>query len=433
MPVDGNAVVEVFKALASLSLLPKCAWGLNKQLHREVKVVTKVIVRKGMTAAMFRAVLTTKIDAAAYLSMLPETVHSLALDASQCQANLADLALPARLRTLRLTHLHELPALPASLTSITLESCSLAAALELPASLTDASLVDTSCCASTLIPARIALVGPSLRVMRLLRLQPAWNIEPLPHGLTDLYITYEPPCGIPGMSAALTALPQSLEALTLSSDMYVNLALGALPHSLKTFDASHFDVVHSMVQPLPESLTQLSLSSSFNHALGALPRSLQELRITNTHSQWGTCVFDRPLGPLPPSLHVVNLAACVTFNHALGRLPDALRELRLGPAFDQPLPQLPAGLEVLVLGAAFGAALPAALPRALRELHMGHHFNAPLALPPVLEVLIIGNRYTHRLDLAALPLRVLRVGGSYRHALPLLPRTCVSRAHPLWL
>eukprot|EP00611_Tribonema_gayanum_P025487 TRINITY_DN5806_c0_g3_i2.p1 TRINITY_DN5806_c0_g3~~TRINITY_DN5806_c0_g3_i2.p1 ORF type:complete len:125 (-),score=37.22 TRINITY_DN5806_c0_g3_i2:476-850(-) len=95
--------------------------------------------------------------------------------------------------------------------------------------------------------------------------------------------------------------------------------------------------------------------------------------------------------------------------------------------------ELPAGLEVLVLGAAFGAALPAALPRALRELHMGHRFNAPLALPPALEVLIIGNRYTHRLDLAALPLRVLRVGCSYRHALPLLPRTYVSRAHPIWL
>eukprot|EP00611_Tribonema_gayanum_P024788 TRINITY_DN5537_c0_g1_i5.p1 TRINITY_DN5537_c0_g1~~TRINITY_DN5537_c0_g1_i5.p1 ORF type:complete len:649 (+),score=128.92 TRINITY_DN5537_c0_g1_i5:130-2076(+) len=600
LTLEGSPTVEVFKILTSLSLLPKPAWGLSKELQREVKVAVKIIVRKQMPAAMFRALLTTRTVkhlvvhgtmsrlhvmpdtmgalelhgvggrlkdmpqhlhsltlvlprvmgsayAAAYLTMLPETVRSLALHAMHCQANLTDLALPARLRTLQLTHMRELPALPVSLSSITLQSCSLEALVQLPPSVTDVSLNETSARTSDHTTTSIAVVGPALRRLHLLGLVPSWAVQPLPQDLIDLHLHYKPHSWRQRTAVALTVLPESLETLTLSCDAeLLDLTISALPHGLKTLDATRFATYNSTVTlgPLPESLTRLSLGKSFEHALGALPAGLMELRIRSVSGLGGGCFFNQPLGALPPllrvldlracnqfnhplghlpcalrelrlgvtfncpllpqhvslpavqgqqavlpaldaelaaepvqpppdalvrlpetltvlhideffdrplgplpegltelrthrftgicrfnralgtlpaALRVLDLAACGPFSHALGRLPDALRELRLSRVFNHPLPQLPARLEVLALGFAFDAALPAALPRTLRELHMGRGFNAPLALPPGLEVLIIGDSYTHRLDLAALPLKKLDVGRRYAHTLPPLP------------
>eukprot|EP00611_Tribonema_gayanum_P024786 TRINITY_DN5537_c0_g1_i3.p1 TRINITY_DN5537_c0_g1~~TRINITY_DN5537_c0_g1_i3.p1 ORF type:complete len:628 (+),score=161.76 TRINITY_DN5537_c0_g1_i3:118-2001(+) len=599
LALEGSATVEVFKIMASLSLLPKCAWGLNKKLLREVQVVVKINVRKEMPAAVFRALLTTRTAkhlvvhgamprlhvmpdtmealelhgargrvkdmpqhlhsltlvlprvmgsayAAAYLTMLPETVRSLALHAMHCQANLTDLALPARLRTLQLTHMRELPALPVSLSSITLQSCSLEALVQLPPSVTDVSLNETSARTSDHTTTSIAVVGPALRRLHLLGLVPSWAVQPLPQDLIDLHLHYKPHSWRQRTAVALTVLPESLETLTLSCDAeLLDLTISALPHGLKTLDATRFATYNSTVTlgPLPESLTRLSLGKSFEHALGALPAGLMELRIRSVSGLGGGCFFNQPLGALPPllrvldlracnqfnhplghlpcalrelrlgdafrhplllqhaslpavqgqqaaapaleaelaaepvqpphdalvrlpetltvlhvgrsfdhplgplpegltvlrvgriagssfsralgplpaALRVLDLEACGRFNHALGDLPDTLRELRLGHDFNQPLPQLPAHLEVLVLGTTFGAALPATLPRTLRELTMGHLFNAPLTLPAALEFLIIGDSYTHQLDLAALSLKTLHVSRSYKHALPPLP------------
>ncbi|KAG5192127.1 hypothetical protein JKP88DRAFT_294110 [Tribonema minus] len=559
------------------------AWGLNKVLQREVKVAVtvKVIVNKEVPAAVFRTLLITKTVkhlvvhgamprilvmsntigalelhgvrgrvkdipqhlhsltlvlpqglgsayAAAYLNMLPETVHSLALDASRCYVH-GDLELPACLRTLRLRNLRELPALPTSLTSITLESCYLEDIVQLPPSVTEASLSESTCNAGHFTRTSIAVERPSLRRLRLMRLQPSWAVQPLPQGLTDLAIDYHYTSWIEGVSVALTVLPQSLETLTLScSDRRLNLTLGALPQGLKTLSATRFALINSALSPLPERLAHLSLGRDVSHALGALLAGLRELRI-HDGSPWGICKFNQPLGTLPPSLQVLDLHQCYQFNqplgslpralrqlrlgavfnqpllplqhaslpavqgqqaaapalgagaaaeplqpvpnvlvrlpetltmlhvgnafdhplgplpegltelrvgsisrdgrfsHAIVRLPDALRELRLSCAGDPPLSRIPARLEVLVLGDAFDAALPAALPRTLRELHLGHRFNAPLALPPALEVLTIGDGYTHRLDLAALPLKKLCVSHGYAHALPRLPGTRVIR------
>ncbi|KAG5189868.1 hypothetical protein JKP88DRAFT_252603 [Tribonema minus] len=377
--------------------------------------------------------------AAAYLNKLPETVHSLALDASQCQANLADLALPARLRTLRLTHLRELPALPTSLTSITLESCSLRGIVQLPPSVTNANLSETWCRVDNFAQTSVAVMGSNLCRLRLTGLQPTWAVPPLPQGLTDLHIDFKSfyHSLSPGFTVALTVLPQSLEVLTLSCGFGgLNFTLGALPYSLRTLDTTHFLNFNSALGQLPDSLTHLSLGWGFYHALGALPAGLMELRFAGN--------FNRPLGTLPPSLRVLDLHQCCRFNHPLGCLPRALRQLRLGAVFNQPLllrhASLPAVHGQQAATQALGARLAAdplqptpgalvRLPETLAVLHIGEAFDHPLGpLPKSLTQLRVGRcccdcRFSHALGPLPAALRVLQLGvcAAYNHALNRLP------------
>ncbi|KAG5191925.1 hypothetical protein JKP88DRAFT_242775 [Tribonema minus] len=491
---EGSPTVEDFKMLASLSLLPKPAWGLNRELQREVQVAVKIIVSKEISATtVFGALLTTRTVrhlvvhgampsthimpdtigalelhrvpdgnigmpqhlhsltlvlpqgmgsayAAAYLTMLPETVHSLALDASYCQANWTDLALPARLRTLQLTHLCELPALPASLTSIMLESCLFESPVQLPPSLTEASLVRTSCHADNYTRTSMAVLGPGLRRLRLMEIRPTWAVHLLPLGLTDLHINYEGSNWGHRVPVALTALPQSLQTLMISSRFQIlQLTLSALPQSLRTLDATRSIVFNTALGPLPEGLTHLSLGGKLEHALRSLPAGLTELRVDGT--------FNQPLGALPPSLRVLDVNDC-EYNLPLGRLPRTLRELRLGTAFNQPLLPLHTPLPAMQ---GQQAALPAhdaglaedplqsvpdmtvLLPEALTVLHVGEAFDHPLGrLPESLTELRVGDfsRHGHRdccfsHTLGPLPaaLRILDLGvcAAYHHALGDLP------------
>ncbi|KAG5191943.1 hypothetical protein JKP88DRAFT_160059, partial [Tribonema minus] len=278
-------------------------------------------------------------------------------------------------------------------------------------------------------------------------------LGPLPESLTELQVG-----GCSGdscFSHALGPLPAALRILDLGVCAAYNHALYGLPDTLRSVCLGHMGD-----QPLlhfPARLEVLALGDSFDAALPAvLPRTLRELYLGNRFNAPLTlppglnllaigdryphrldlaalplkklylrvgrcscdCCFSHALGPLPAALRILDLSTCAMYNHALSSLPDTLRELRLDSDFDQPLPQLNACLEVLALGDAFDAALPAVLPRALRELHWGNGFNAPLTLPPRLKVLTIGISYTHRLDLAALSLKELRVGRSYANALP---------------
>ncbi|KAG5189325.1 hypothetical protein JKP88DRAFT_286860 [Tribonema minus] len=455
------------------------------QLQRELKPVAKVVVRRELTATTFRAILNTKIvkrmiihaalprshvmpntvdalelhgvrrrmsvmpqhlrsltlelpygmdseHAAACLSLLPETLRNLSIDANWCEANLADIALPAGLQTLGLKRLKApaaLSALPASLTSITLESCALNAPLHLPASAEEASLVETSCRVDTFSDACIAVASPSLCRLRLSDLPLTWRVEQLPNCLTDLFIHY----GIPhlqflgGGGAALTDLPPSLQTPTLSSCHDTpHIMLGALPRSLRTLDLSHYDNFNNALGRLPASLTSLSLGAKFNHALVPLPAGLTDLRI-RSRSESGDCAFDRPLGALPPALRVLDLQQCSVFNSPLGRLPHALRELRLGAAYNWPLAAAPQRAAPPPAAPRQEAALDAVAAAAAAALAALAAEAAPAQLPETLTLLHIGEDFTHRLGLLPQGLEELRAYSSagrccwFRHALGPLP------------
>ncbi|KAG5186559.1 hypothetical protein JKP88DRAFT_288774 [Tribonema minus] len=376
----GTATVEVFKIMASLSLLPGPAWGLNKELQRDVKVAVKII-----------------------------SLEALPLSCGYGRLNLTLGALRHTLETLDATGVatfnSALGLLPESLTRLSLGESFDQALGTLPAALTELRIGKGTSWGFCYFNQSLGVLPPSLRVL-------------------DLHQCYR-------FNQPLGRLPRALWQLRLG-DAFNQPLLHQPTHALlpPAFNAA---LAADPLRPapdasarLPETLAVLHLGEAFDHPLGPLPEGLAELQV-GSFGRDGC--FSHALGPLPAALRILDLTTRAACDHALGGLPDALRELRLGGAFDQPLPQLPARLEVLALGDVFDAALPAALPCALRELHLGNRLNAPLTLTPRLEVLTVGASYTHRLDLAALSLKELHVGRKYVHALPPLPGTRVTRAH----
>eukprot|EP00611_Tribonema_gayanum_P015375 TRINITY_DN2720_c0_g1_i3.p1 TRINITY_DN2720_c0_g1~~TRINITY_DN2720_c0_g1_i3.p1 ORF type:complete len:501 (-),score=135.35 TRINITY_DN2720_c0_g1_i3:357-1859(-) len=446
-------VAQVFKVMASLSLLPKAAWDLNKQLRRDVSPMVTLSINPATAAAVLQGVMASKsvkrllgmtglpprlrdlpdsirsmtllgVQGQLELGVLPQHLESFSLMAasnmgSSCLAacfnalpqsvrrltfhctsfrnplSMADVKLPARLKELELCNTSALTTLPASLTSIKLAQCWLPRALQLPASLTSVHLDDVFCARDADGVKRLPNLPQQLRKLDLLSLDPSLPVAPLPPALVDLYISYDGSHTMVVGSAAQSLAP--------------------LPETLKTLQVTDYsDSLQPVLGHLPQSLEVLDVQqcSQFNTPLGQLPPALTALCL-GQH-------FTQALGPLPAQLRVLNLRLCSHFNVPLGALPPALRELRLGDAFDQPLQALPPTLEVLVLGDALSQPLQCALPPALRTFVMGDLFNAPVELPGTLRSLSIGDSYTHLLELPP-GLKELRIGQSYVHAVPPLP------------
>ncbi|KAG5179808.1 hypothetical protein JKP88DRAFT_325866 [Tribonema minus] len=450
--------------MASLSLLPKAAWDLNKQLRRDVTPVVTLRVNPATAAAVLQGVMASKsvkrllgrtglpprlrdlpdsirsmtllgvqgqlelgvlpqhLDSfslmaaanigssslAACLNALPQSVRRLSFSCTTLRhlLSMADVKLPARLEELELRNIRALTALPASLTSIKLAQCRLPLALQLPASLTSVRFDDVFCTRDAFDMKCLPSLPQQLRKLDLLSLDPSLPVAPLPPALLDLYISYD---GSHTMAVGSAAQP-----------------LAPLPETLKTIQVTDYsDSLRPILGPLPQSLEVLDVQHcrEINSPLGQLPPALTALRL-GQH-------FTQALGPRPAQLRVLDLGTCRHFNVALGALPPALRELRVGDAFDQPLPPLPSTLEVLALGNAFSQPLQRALPSALRTFEMGDLFNAPVALPGTLQSLSIGDSYTHLLELPP-GLKELRIGQSYTHAVPSLRLAHVrcSQAYP---
>eukprot|EP00611_Tribonema_gayanum_P009533 TRINITY_DN19346_c0_g1_i1.p1 TRINITY_DN19346_c0_g1~~TRINITY_DN19346_c0_g1_i1.p1 ORF type:complete len:556 (+),score=114.25 TRINITY_DN19346_c0_g1_i1:264-1931(+) len=457
--------------MASVSLLPRSAWGLNKELQRDAKLAVSVTATKDMPYTLLRKIMDGKVikvlkvfqptpqldlsgtvwslelwcargpllamphqlqsvmlrprplllqqpraateGLAALINSLPDSVRHLSLGAGgesgQTRSIDVDVefALPPRLAALELHAVRSLHChFPSSLTSLTLGNLG-----------PKPSMSASSEPSRWFAPPFTADLTAPLRELRLLNWDPCWPVAPLPHSLAHLHVTYK---GVWGgvYTHDLVPLPCTLETLELSSPggAEVHPVLGQLPQRLRVLHLQQVPDFNCALGPLPASLTSLSLGQRFTHALGELPESLTALRMAD-----GPC--DRPLGRLPCRLRVLDLQDRLVFDHALGALPATLRELRLSKAYDHPLQALPPALQVLALGDAFQHQLQPDLPVSLRELRLSKPYRHPLRmLPPALKVLVLGDQLQHAMP-PQLPatLRELRLGRAYDHPLRALP------------
>jgi len=208
----------------------------------------------------------------------------------------------------------------------------------------------------------------------------------------------------------------SLQVLILGSIYYFEYlhSLDDLPSSLERLVVKR--VCRRPLGQLPSSLRVLDLAG-YNHPLHHLPRQLQELSLGRDFNQPLDTVtlpsnlvrldlylssFNGPLGHLPDTLTYLRLPAC--FNQPLDKLPPSLKKLScygLQSQFNQPLNHLPDSLTALLLGDSFNQPLDH-LPDSLTTLRMGHSFNQPfVCLPRGLTTLWLGDSFNHPLPLAA--------------------------------
>lgn len=104
-------------------------------------------------------------------------------------------------------------------------------------------------------------------------------------------------------------------------------------------------------------------------------------------------------------------------------LPSTLKHLSL-LNYTDPLPILPSGLKVLILGEDFNQPVDN-LPNSLEELHLGDYFNQPLDnLPCSLKKLYINSSFfKFPVDNLPIGLEILKLGNVYREPMNNLPIT----------
>ena len=171
-----------------------------------------------------------------------------------------------------------------------------------------------------------------------------------------------------------------------------------LPESITEFTLTGNGVYP--LDKLPRSLTKLHINQlSFEQPIRALPPNLKELRIHVkafdrpidklpyglTYLEICSVVFDRPLDYLPETLVCLRLS-CETFSQRLDKLPTQLKRLYLVHCnqFFHPLDDLPVGLESLEIeGGPFNHPV-SNLPCDLRYLGLIHLllFDQPLDYLP---------------------------------------------------
>lgn len=196
-------------------------------------------------------------------------------------------------------------------------------------------------------------------------------------------------------------LPEGLEILKINYfDQPINS--GDLPRTLTVLQLCDFNKPLGK-DILPENLRELNLLK-FNHPLekGILPKGLKILKLSS---------FDHPLekGILPEGLEILDLHS---FNHSLKKdyLPKSLKSLKLD-SFNKSLKKdiLPEGLENLELGRFSHVIKPNVLPQSLKVLKIITDLfsESPKlklgSLPPQLEELKLGSKYTRKLKKGVLP------------------------------
>ncbi|KAG5179829.1 hypothetical protein JKP88DRAFT_325911 [Tribonema minus] len=457
-------VAQVFNLMASLSLLPKAAWDLNKQLRRDIRPVVTLRVEKETSRALLRSVLGSKstrhligegglpgvhglpdtireitlegVQSRLLLGALPRDLEALTLNAAaranrSCLAaclnelphsvrrlsfscwswddyfSMADVKFPPGLEALELRNISEVTALPASLTSIKLSACRLTPALQLPASLTSVYLssMEFTATAAPVDQVRcIPALPQQLQKLELLLLEPWLRVAPLAPTLAHLYVDYAPHQWA-GAANALRIQP-----------------LAPLPHTLKTLvvaaDFSRYAGAHPGSPAATPGGAGPAAMHLFRHPSGAAAPS--------THGSAPGDNFTQALGPLPLSLTELQFIPrrndywpTCRFNSPLGPLPAQLRVLNLRECshFNFPLGALPPTLQELRLGEAFDQPL-LSLPPTLEVLLLGYHFSQPLPhqLPAALRDFQMGHDFNAPIELPG-TLQRLVIGDTYTHQL----------------
>jgi len=179
---------------------------------------------------------------------------------------------------------------------------------------------------------------------------------------------------------------------------YYNLPLPEVPNLLFLKLGDHFN----QSLQLPNSLKTLVLGYDFNQPL-LLPPGLTRLDVNPKFQQ---------MLELPVSL----LTLKYNSSFPLPMLPSWLLHLHLGLWFEHPLPEeLPPLLEILELGDLFTSMLPR-LPSTLKQLRLGQLFNHPLPdLPSGLISLNLGRDFSHPLPSLPTGLLYLYLGNSFFH------------------
>jgi hypothetical protein len=205
------------------------------------------------------------------------------------------------------------------------------------------------------------------------------------------------------MRSGHVQLPAHLESLTVTADgdecgyhnTSIFFSLSELPKGLKTltFRPTQENMFrgNSALESLPacDSLKHLLIDhAELAHDTplmlhGArLPAQLQTLHMTH-------CIFDAPLQQLPVTLRKLVLN-CEDFNCSLGPLPPALEHLELGVNFKCALGPLPPTLQQLIIGCdleltrlcVYNHQLQQPLPPRLQFLKLGEGYKQSLPLPP---------------------------------------------------
>ena len=122
---------------------------------------------------------------------------------------------------------------------------------------------------------------------------------------------------------------------------------------------------------------------------------------------------------LPSTLKHLSL---LDYTDPLPILPSGLKILVLGDKFNQPVDNLPNSLEKLDLGEEFDKTVDN-LPNSLEELYLGDYFNKPLDyLPPNLKKLYINSSFfKYPVDNLPVSLEILKLGYAYKKPMNNLP------------
>jgi len=139
------------------------------------------------------------------------------------------------------------------------------------------------------------------------------------------------------------------------------------------------------VDNLPENIRVLFLGQQFQQKIDYLPCNLLKLTI------WG--IFNNEINHLPKTLQSLIFQNYSYFNQPIDNLPDGLEYLELGHSFNQSVDKLPPNLKILKFGYCFNQDVDK-LPQSLKEIHFGFSFEKSIdKLPKKIEAITIHQQY----------------------------------------
>lgn len=210
-----------------------------------------------------------------------------------------------------------------------------------------------------------------------------------------------------------------------------------LSHNKRQFDIQYepSEIFTKPIKILPTTLIFIEIRSNFNQLIDfTYLINLKCLRIINTD-------FDQSIDLLPDSIQ--ELCFGRSFNQPVNKWPSNLKYLHFlqNPIFNQPLDNLPYGIEELNIESTFGIAKfdqPVNnLPNTLKLLNLGNGFNQPVDnLPESLEQLGFGwynfdertvfSKFNQPIDNLPQNLIVLVLGNNFFQSINNLPDELVE-------
>ena len=257
----------------------------------------------------------------------------------------------------------------------------------------------------------------------------------LPDDITDLAL-----CNLDKSVNSLPALPRDLVALAVSNVNIEHLP-AELPERLATLDIRGCKRLSALPDSLPTSLETLVVREcDALPAITTLPDSLQRLAVSSCRN------LAELSFPTASNMQAVDVQSCANLRNVVGPLPGTLREFKMEYCPGQAhMPNMPAGMKVVYLGAVRAmetlpslpenlesldvrfcaqAKLPNALPSGLRKLTLCYadaQLEAlPFALPNNLEYLAVQS-YKSLARLPELPDTLRQLNVSHMESLETLP------------